>query len=303
MSDPLEDASAEARAEFPFPGDGKVDLRDTRMLRRGFDRGRAEAHAERDALDAAASEAGDTPWDEAVARFFSTKIPQSALLQAVVAKRNGSHAEFFKALSDFILSIQAGVLPVVVSDSTNSRESLAQVVLAACDRILEPMTTHKGTHLSIMRTRVEQLRAHVEAIVSRPLSDNTNDKPIWVKDDGTRHDHPVAGTGHWEHPPARPLSDSTAPSRLVADRETVARELRRISAERDEPVETWADRWADALLASGVLLSRAVVEAEQREKDAQIAERPTWHPLGRLNDDEHRTAMRIVAAIQNGGQA
>ena len=39
------------------------------------------------------------------------------------------------------------------------------VVLAALDNILEPMTTHKMTHLSIMRLRVKRLRDQVEQYV------------------------------------------------------------------------------------------------------------------------------------------
>ena len=37
----------------------------------------------------------------------------------------------------------------------------AAVVLAALDNILEPMGTHRGTHLSIMRLRVQRLRDQV----------------------------------------------------------------------------------------------------------------------------------------------
>ena len=41
----------------------------------------------------------------------------------------------------------------------------AAAVLASLDNILEPMTTHRGTHLSIMRRRVERLRSHVAQYV------------------------------------------------------------------------------------------------------------------------------------------
>lgn len=41
----------------------------------------------------------------------------------------------------------------------------AAVVLAALDDMLEPMTTHKMTHLSIMRQRVQKLREHVAEYV------------------------------------------------------------------------------------------------------------------------------------------
>jgi hypothetical protein len=37
----------------------------------------------------------------------------------------------------------------------------ADVVLAALADILEPMTSHRMAQLSIMRSRVERLRAHV----------------------------------------------------------------------------------------------------------------------------------------------
>lgn len=39
------------------------------------------------------------------------------------------------------------------------------VVLAALDNILEPMTSHKMTHLSIMRLRVKRLRDQVAEYV------------------------------------------------------------------------------------------------------------------------------------------
>lgn len=41
----------------------------------------------------------------------------------------------------------------------------AKVVLAALDDILAPMTTHKATHLTIMRGRVRKLRDHVAQYV------------------------------------------------------------------------------------------------------------------------------------------
>lgn len=38
--------------------------------------------------------------------------------------------------------------------------------------------------------------------------------------------------------------------------------------------------------------------AQALERAAWIAEHPNWHPLGRLNDIEHTTAVRIAAAIR-----
>lgn len=45
------------------------------------------------------------------------------------------------------------------------------VVLAALDNILEPITTHRMTHLSIMRQRVERLRAQVAEYVEPESTD------------------------------------------------------------------------------------------------------------------------------------
>lgn len=48
------------------------------------------------------------------------------------------------------------------------------VVLAALDNILEPITTHRMTHLSIMRQRVERLRAQVaEYVDPEPTDEET----------------------------------------------------------------------------------------------------------------------------------
>jgi len=58
---------------------------------------------------------------------------------------------------------------------------------------------------------------------------------------------------------------------------------------------------ADALLASGVVSLAADRDRLVAEQCAQIAEHPTWHPLGRLNDVEHVTAVRIAAAIRAYG--
>jgi hypothetical protein len=51
----------------------------------------------------------------------------------------------------------------------------AAVVLAALDDMLEPMTTHRATHLSIMRQRVERLREHVAQYVE-PETHATGDE-------------------------------------------------------------------------------------------------------------------------------
>jgi hypothetical protein len=48
----------------------------------------------------------------------------------------------------------------------------AAVVLAALDDMLEPMTTHCATHLSVMRHRVERLREHVAQYVEPELADS-----------------------------------------------------------------------------------------------------------------------------------
>jgi hypothetical protein len=49
----------------------------------------------------------------------------------------------------------------------------ARVVLAMLDDMLEPMTTHRGTHLSILRRRVERLRNHVaEYVEVEPETDD-----------------------------------------------------------------------------------------------------------------------------------
>jgi len=59
--------------------------------------------------------------------------------------------------------------------------------------------------------------------------------------------------------------------------------------------------FADALLASGVVSLAADRDRVVAEQCAQIAEHPTWHPLGRLNDGEHVLAVRIAAAIRAYG--
>ena len=46
------------------------------------------------------------------------------------------------------------------------------VVLAALDNILEPITTHRMTHPSIMRQRVERLRAQVAEYVEPESHDS-----------------------------------------------------------------------------------------------------------------------------------
>jgi hypothetical protein len=47
-----------------------------------------------------------------------------------------------------------------------SNELNIRVVLAALDQILEPMTTHKLTHVRIMRDRVKKLRDQVAQYVT-----------------------------------------------------------------------------------------------------------------------------------------
>lgn len=52
----------------------------------------------------------------------------------------------------------------------------AAVVLAALDNILEPNTMHRGTHLSIMRRRVQKLRDQVaEHVEPTPPDFGTSD--------------------------------------------------------------------------------------------------------------------------------
>lgn len=80
----------------------------------------------------------------------------------------------------------------------------AAVVLAALDNILEPMTTHPKTHLTIMRNRVRRLRAQVDQQASRKVEVTPRinpDAPI-----------PYAGNG------PQYVADTTRPRKVeVAD--------------------------------------------------------------------------------------
>lgn len=65
-------------------------------------------------------------------------------------------------------------------------------------------------------------------------------------------------------------------------------------------MQTSAQALADFVLDSGVLRDVAEERAKVREECAWIAEHPTWHPLGRLNDTEHSVVVRVAAAIREG---
>jgi hypothetical protein len=56
------------------------------------------------------------------------------------------------------------------------------------------------------------------------------------------------------------------------------------------------ERMKDALEASVSLAADR--DRATAERCASIAEHPTWHQLGRLNDVEHAVAVRIAAAIR-----
>lgn len=60
-----------------------------------------------------------------------------------------------------------------------------------------------------------------------------------------------------------------------------------------------AERLVNELADFGATVSIAADrDRTVAERAAYIAEHPTWHPLGRLNDVEHATAIRIAAAIR-----
>lgn len=59
---------------------------------------------------------------------------------------------------------------------------------------------------------------------------------------------------------------------------------------------------AGAVIAAGILKDAAEVEARGLEKAADIAEHPTWHPLGRLNDAEQTVSIRIAHAVRSCAQ-
>jgi hypothetical protein len=108
---------------------------------------------------------------------------------------------------------------------------------------------------------------------------------------------------HAEH--AAWLSHQPAP--LVADSREALAEWERYTFGISNGTQAWVEfqgaigTVTDALLASGVVSLAADRDRLVAEQCAQIAEHPTWHPLGRLNDAEHAVAVRIAAAIRAYG--